>query len=87
MGFRPLTRGEKIFLWGLGLALVCVFGIGTAAISWFSRDLPSMERLEMIEPALKTRILARDSSVIKEFYEENRIFLPLDQIPVPVQRT
>ena len=87
MGFRPLTRGEKIFLWGLGLALVCVFGIGTAAISWFSRDLPSMERLEMIEPALKTRLLARDSSVIKEFYEENRIFLPLDQIPVPVQRT
>lgn len=87
MRFRPLTRGEKIFLWGLVLALVCILGIGTAAISWFSRDLPSMERLEMIEPALKTRILARDSSVIKEFYEENRIFLPLDQIPVPVQRT
>jgi penicillin-binding protein 1A len=82
-----LTRGEKIFLWGLGLALVCILGIGTAAISWFSRDLPSMERLEMIEPALKTRILARDSSVIKEFYEENRIFLPLDQIPLSVQRT
>jgi penicillin-binding protein 1A len=82
-----LTRGEKIFLWGLGLALVCILGIGSAAISWFSRDLPSMERLEMIEPALKTRILARDSSVIKEFYEENRIFLPLDQIPLSVQRT
>ncbi|MGD1047881.1 MAG: PBP1A family penicillin-binding protein [Candidatus Krumholzibacteriaceae bacterium] len=87
MRFRPLTRGEKIFLWGLGLALVCILGIGSAAISWFSRDLPSMERLEMIEPALKTRILARDSSVIKEFYEENRIFLPLDQIPLSVQRT
>ena len=87
MRFRPLTRGEKIFLWGLGLAFVCILGIGTAAISWFSRDLPSMERLEMIEPALKTRILARDSSVIKEFYEENRIFLPLDQIPLSVQRT
>ena len=87
MGFRPLTRGEKIFLWGMGLALVCIFGMGTAAIKWFSRDLPSMERLEMIEPALKTRILARDSTIIKEFYEENRIFLPFDQIPSTVQRT
>jgi penicillin-binding protein 1A len=87
MGFRPLTRGERIFLWGMGLTLVCVLGIGAAAIKWFSRDLPSMARLEMIEPALKTRILARDSTVIKEFYEENRIFLPIDQIPLPVQRT
>jgi penicillin-binding protein 1A len=87
MGFRPLTRGEKIFLWGMGLALVCIFGMGTAAIKWFSRDLPSMERLEMIEPALKTRILARDSTIIKEFYEENRIFLPFDQIPSTVQKT
>jgi penicillin-binding protein 1A len=87
LGFRPLTRGEKIFLWGLGLALVCVLGIGVAAIQWFSRDLPSMERLEMIEPSLKTRILARDSTVIKEFYEQNRVYVPLDEIPILVQKT
>jgi penicillin-binding protein 1A len=87
MGFRPLTRGEKIFLWGMGLALVCILGIGTAAIRWFSRDLPSMERLEMIEPALKTRILARDSTVIREFYEQNRIYIPIEEIPILVQKT
>ena len=55
--------------------------------TWFSRDLPSMERLEMIEPALKTRILARDSTIIKEFYEQNRIYIPIEEIPVVVQRT
>ncbi|MDD4856942.1 MAG: PBP1A family penicillin-binding protein [Candidatus Krumholzibacteria bacterium] len=87
MQFRPLTHGEKMFLWIAGLALVCIIGIGTAAVKWFSRDLPSMERLEMIEPSLKTRILASDGSVIKEFYEENRVFLPLDQIPPKVQKT
>jgi len=87
MGFRPLTRGEKVFLWGLGLALVCVLGIGTAAMQWFARDLPSMERLEMIEPSLKTRILARDSTVIKEFYEQNRIYVPIEEIPARVQKT
>jgi penicillin-binding protein 1A len=87
MGFRSLTRNEKMFLWSTGLLIVCLFGIGTAAVHWFSRDLPSMERLEMIEPALKTRILARDSSIVREYYEENRIFLPIDRIPLPVQRT
>jgi penicillin-binding protein 1A len=86
MAFRPLTCGERILLWSLGLCFVCLLGVFAGAAIYFSRDLPSMERLEMIEPAIKTRILARDSSVVKEFYEENRIFLPLDQIPVNVRR-
>ena len=30
----------------------------------------------MIEPALKTKILAADYTVIREFYEQNRIRLP-----------
>lgn len=86
MAFRPLTKGERNFLWGLGLFFACCLGMGTGAVVFFSRDLPSMERLEMIEPALKTRILGRDSTVIKEFYEENRVFVPLDRIPPMVQR-
>jgi penicillin-binding protein 1A len=87
MKLKPLTRGEKTFLWAVGLALVCILGTGTAAVRYFSRDLPSMERLEMIEPALKTRILARDSTVIKELYEQNRIYIPIEEIPVRMQRT
>lgn len=69
------------------LGVVVLLGISTAALKWFSRDLPSMAKLEMIEPALKTRVLAADSTVIKEFYEQNRIYLPIDQIPLPVQQT
>jgi len=69
------------------LAFVMCLGIGASAIKWFSRDLPSMAKLEMIEPALKTRVLAADSTVIKEFYEQNRVYLRLDEIPIPVQRT
>ena len=84
---RALTRGERIFLLAMGLAFVVFLGVAAAGIKWFSRDLPSMAKLEMIEPALKTRILGADSTVIKEFYEQNRIYLPIDQIPIPVQRT
>ncbi len=86
MAFRPLTRGERILLWSLGLCFVCMLGVAVGAVVYFSRDLPSMERLEMIEPALKTRILARDSSVVREFYEENRVFVPLDRIPLAARR-
>lgn len=86
MHWKPLSRTEKNILLAAALAIAIIVGIGTAAAIRFSRDLPSMERLEMIEPALKTRILARDSTVIKEFYEENRIYLPLERIPIAVQR-
>lgn len=85
MGFRPLTRGERILLWGIGLCSACLLGVAAGAVIYFSRDLPPTERLEMIEPALKTRILARDSAVVKEFYEENRVFLPLDKVPLQVR--
>lgn len=83
---RLPKRRWKIVLNGF-LALVVVFlGISITGIKWFSRDLPSMARLEMIEPALKTRILAADSTIIKEFYIQNRILLPLEEIPLEIQQ-
>jgi len=87
MKLRPLTQKERFILNVFIFLIVIFIGILTAAVQWFSRDLPSMARLEMIEPSLKTRILAADSSVIKEFYEQNRILLPLEQIPLNVQKT
>jgi len=87
MHLRPLKRDEKIIIHSLLIALVVFFGVVAAAITWLSRDLPSMARLEMIQPALKTRILAVDSTVIKEFFEQNRILLTLDKIPPPLQKT
>jgi len=75
---RPLSQKERLILNTIIFIIIVFIGIVIAAISWFSRDLPSMARLEMIEPSLKTRILASDSTVIKEFYEQNRILLPLD---------
>jgi len=77
---------KKIILNVLIVLIVVLLGISIAGIKWFSRDLPSMARLEMIEPALKTRILAADSTIIKEFYIQNRILLPLEKIPVEVQK-
>ena len=82
-----LPKGRwKIVLNGLLVIVVVFLGISITGIKWFSRDLPSMARLEMIEPALKTRILAADSTVIKEFYIQNRILLPFEEIPLEIQQ-
>jgi penicillin-binding protein 1A len=84
---RKLGRIEKLTLQIVLVAVVVVAGFLTAMIIWLSRDLPSMARLEMIEPSLKTRILAADSSVIREYYKQDRILLELEDIPLDVQRS
>lgn len=65
------------------LGALCVLIAGTifSAYQYFSRDLPSTARLEMIEPSLKTQVYANDSTLVGEFYVENRALVPLDEIP------
>lgn len=60
-----------------------VFCLGAAlgVYRYFSRDLPSTARLEKLEPSLKTQVFAADSSLVGEFYEQNRVLLRLDEIP------
>jgi len=84
---RQLRPAERLVLQIVVVAVVVTAGAGTAALVWLSRDLPSMARLEMIEPSLKTRMLAADSTVLREYYKQDRILLELEDIPVELQRT
>jgi penicillin-binding protein 1A len=65
-------------------AVLLVFFLGAAVgvYQYFSRDLPSTARLENLEPSVKTQVFAADSSLVGEFYEQNRVLLPLEDIPV-----
>ena len=62
---------------------ICIVGLGAAvsAYQYFSRDLPSTARLEMIEPTLKTQVFADDGTLIGEYFVEDREIVPLEQIP------
>jgi penicillin-binding protein 1A len=84
---RRLKPWEKLSLQILLVLVVLAAGFMTAMLMFLSRDLPSMARLEMIEPSLKTRILAADSSVIREYYKQDRILLKIEDIPDDIQRT
>lgn len=63
------------------VAVVFFLGAIVGTYRYFARDLPSTERLESFEPSVKTRVLAADDSVIGELYEQNRVLIPLEQIP------
>lgn len=65
------------------LGLVIVVGAIVLSLTFhtLSKDLPSPARLQTIEPAIKTLIFAADGDTLREYYRQNRIPLPVAQIP------
>ncbi len=75
---------------GILVSLVLLFVAslaGTiAGIDYLSRDLPSLDALQSIEPSVKTVIFAANGDTLREFYTENRTIVPLSRIPVSLQQ-
>ncbi|MCI0453109.1 MAG: transglycosylase domain-containing protein, partial [Candidatus Latescibacteria bacterium] len=69
--FRQLVLGAAV----LGA------GVVFSAYQYFAGDLPSTSRLEMIEPTLKTVVYGADSTVVGEFFVEDRALVPLADLP------
>ncbi|MDB6453582.1 penicillin-binding protein 1A [Falsirhodobacter sp. 20TX0035] len=65
------------------LTLAAIFGVLTiATIFWmYSRDLPSHDSLAQYTPPTISRIYNGEGSVIDEFAQERRIFVPAEEIP------
>ncbi|MBC8204231.1 PBP1A family penicillin-binding protein [bacterium] len=70
----------KLIIIGL---ITYILGIGLliGVFSLTAKDLPSLEQLENWNPRLVTRIISADNVVIKEFYTQRRIYVPLELIP------
>jgi len=79
-------RVVKIAL--LSLLLLFIGGsVGTMiGVEYLSRDLPSLDTLQSIEPSVKTVIFAANGDTLREFYTENRTIVPLSRIPVALQQ-
>jgi len=48
----------------------------------FSPDLPSYSDLKDYNPSLSSRVFSSDGLLIDKFYVEERIFVPIDRIPI-----
>ncbi|HEY0798852.1 MAG TPA: hypothetical protein VGD50_06850, partial [Candidatus Baltobacteraceae bacterium] len=70
------------------LVVVLIFapmGIVAGIVLAYSRDLPDINKMADFQPLRSTRVFARDGSLLANLYHENRIWVPLQQVP-PVVR-
>lgn len=85
-GFRASSKTGKskkllLLLWSsLG-----IISIGLIIFFYFlSKDLPSLEALERIDPEMATQVYSIDGEVLHSFFRFNRTFTPYDKIPKTV---
>ncbi len=51
----------------------------------YSSELPSYEKIVEYKPNLSSRIYSSDGFLLKSFYTEERIFIPVDRIPKSIK--
>jgi len=71
---------------GIGLlGAIALVGLVVAVYAaWLFHDLPDASDLVDYRPPTATRVYAGDGTLIGEFSDERRIYVPFDQIPTPV---
>ena len=79
------VRWVKTILLSLLVLFVLSLGGTLLGIKYLSRDLPSLDALQTIDPSVKTVIFAANGDTLREFYTENRTIVPLSRIPVSLQ--
>ena len=72
---------------GLIVMFTALLGAGIIAglVASYSRNLPDINRMADYQPSRSTRVFARDGTQLADLYTENRIWVPISQIPVPVR--
>ncbi len=79
-------RTVRVLLMTLLVLFIGTFVGIVAGVDYLSRDLPSLDALQSIEPSVKTVIFAANGDTLREFYTENRTIVPLSRIPVSLQQ-
>ncbi|HRP11793.1 MAG TPA: transglycosylase domain-containing protein, partial [Terricaulis sp.] len=67
------------------VGLVILAGVGVLAVGGFFiaalQGLPSLEDLQDYQPPVTSRVHAGDGALVAEFAREQRVFVPIDQMP------
>ncbi len=70
------------FLFAAGTIVFIVGVAGAAAMLWhYSKDLPDYSQLQDYEPPVMTRVHAADGSLLAEYANQRRLYLPIQAIP------
>jgi penicillin-binding protein 1A len=76
-----LPRWGRLLLYGCAAALFFAAAALLSAYLYVAGSLPKVESLADYRPAVVTRILSDNGSLIAEIYEERRIVVPVARIP------
>ena len=79
-GGNPWWRLAKLALLLYLIFLLLAAMAGTIIWLSYRSDLPSLSQLERYEPSLITRVYSDDGRILKEFYKERRILVPLKKM-------
>src|ERR1700720_4610362 len=70
------------FLFAAGTILFIVGVAGAAGLLWhYSKDLPDYSQLQDYEPPVMTPVPAADGSLLAEYANQRRLYLPIQAIP------
>src|SRR5215204_3236395 len=70
------------FLFTLGTILFLVGVAAAAGLMWhFSKDLPDYSQLQDYEPPVMTRVHATDGSLVAEYANQRRLYIPIQAVP------
>ncbi len=77
-GWRQAFRNAFVTLVVAGSMIV-------GYLYYLSRELPSIAQLQDFSPAVATKIISRDGKVITELFTQQRVLIPMGQMPVDVR--
>src|ERR1700681_4275171 len=70
------------FLFAAGTIVFIVGIAATAGLLWhYSKDLPDYSQLQDYEPPVMTRVHAADGSLLAEYANQRRLYLPIQAVP------
>jgi penicillin-binding protein 1A len=82
---RIVARVFKTLAVLLVFALLLFVGIVAGIVASYSRNLPDINRMADYQPSRSTRVFSRNGIALANLYRENRVWLPIDRIPVRVR--
>jgi len=79
--FRVSKPKHKMRLTLIWLLIAVAFLSGGSYLYHLAQDLPSLTKLENIDPALATKVYSEDGEIIESFYQKNRTITPYAKFP------
>jgi penicillin-binding protein 1A len=82
---RVVGRVFKTLAVLLLFAVLLFVGVVAGIVASYSRNLPDINRMADYQPSRSTRVFSRNGIALANLYRENRVWLPIDRIPVRVR--